>query len=247
MRALTKKQIASQFRVSTAPQRSPGWYVERAGIPSASGLEALFDTLKDGRTPSAKQKSYLKRLAYERTFKVTHDQYDTQPMKDGRFFEEFAAMVYQRDTGNELFEAFSYISSWFVATPDKHVLEVATKKRGLLECKVVGDETFMDILENGIPLGHELQTQGQLMATGLDWVDYIVVNIKTKAYTIIRQHRNNKLIKRIYERLHEPLNLPKLDTENVKQFDELDLQGYIDGSAAINAAKPSSIIKNLPF
>jgi len=231
------KKYAKEFRISDAPQRSPQWFKERAGIPSASGLAFLFDTLKDGYTPSAKAKKYLKQLAFERKFGVTFENFQTKAMADGVFFEDFAKMVYERETGNRLTEAFSYISDWFVATPDAHVQEVTVVgdvevlgKKGLLECKVVGDKSFMTMMEEGAPIEHERQTQSQLMASGLDWVDYIVVNLKTRAYFIQRVHRNNVLIKRIYERLHEPLDLPVLKDVGVKRFDEDLLQGFMEGN-----------------
>ncbi len=214
------KKYAKEFKISKSPQRSPEWFRERAGIPSASGLAFLFDVLKDGYTPSAKAKNYLKQLAYERKFGTTFEIFQTKAMADGVFFEDFAKMVYERETGNKLEEAFSYISDWFIATPDAHVTEKKTSKKGLLECKIVGDATFMTMIEEGAPIEHERQTQSQLMASGLDWVDYIVVNLKTRAYFIQRVHRNNKLIKRIYERLHEPLDLPVLKDIGVKRFDE---------------------------
>lgn len=236
------KKYAKEFRLSTAPQRSPQWYAERAGIPSASGLGLLFDTLRDGITPSSKAKQYLKQLAYERKFKTNYELFDTKAMSDGRYYEDFAKRLYEQETGNKLAEAFSYISSWFIATPDARVQE-AVKGKGMaegyatqvytwggLECKVVGDKTFLEFSQESLPIAHELQTQGQMMASGWDWVDYIIVNLKTQAYYIRRVHRNNKLIKRIYERLHEDLNIPDLDFGDVKRFDANLLQEYIEGS-----------------
>ena len=236
------KKYAKEFRISTEPQRSPGWHKERIGIPSASGLAFLFDTLKDGYTPSAKARKYLRQLAYERHFGVTYENFVTKPMADGIFYEDFAKEVYKKDTGNKLEEAFSYISDWFVATPDAVVIDKSGKK-GLLECKVVGDATFMELMEDGIPLAHELQVQGQLMASGYDWVDYIAVNLKTKSYFIKRIKRNNKLIQRIYERLHEPLNLPELDGTGVKQFDGDLLNDFMGGEPS----GTKTIIEDLGF
>lgn len=253
------KKYSKEFNLSTAEQRSTRWYEERAGLPSASGLGALFDTKADG-TPSARAKAYLKQLAYEREFGVTHDKYDTSAMQDGRYYEDFAKLVYAKETGNTVNPATSYISDWFVATPDGIVWERSkepnliggqlkgrphTIGKGLLECKIMRDNSFMDFIDNSIPLDHELQTQGQLMASGLDWVDYIVVNIKTRAYYIVRVNRNNKLIKRIYERLHEPLDLPKIDFGNVKRFDPELLVDYMGGDKGFST--PPEIIKNLPF
>lgn len=238
------KKYAKEFQISTEPQRSIGWHRERAGIPSASGLGFMFDVLKDGYTPSAKAKKYLKQLAFERKFKVAFEIFQTKAMADGTFFEDFAKMVYERETGNILSVSTSYVAPWFVATPDGKVFDVKLKKYGGLECKIVGDKTFMEMMEEGAPITHELQTQGQMMATGWDWVDYIVVNLKTRAYFIQRVHRNNKLIKRIYERLHEPLDLPVLKDVGVKRFDENLLQEFMGDN---QLKEKDLIIEDLPF
>ena len=239
------KKYSKEFRLSTAEQRSPIWYKERAGIPSASGLGFLFDTLADGYTPSAKAKAYLKQLAFERRFGVTYEKFDTKAMQDGRFYEDFAKLVYSRETGNKLEPAYSYVSDWFIATPDAIVWEGKTK--GLLECKIVGDKTFLEFMEDDIPVAHTLQTQGQLMASGLDWVDYIIVNLKTRAYYIRRIYRNNKLIKRIYERLHEPLDLPELGGTDFKRFDDNLLTDYIEGSGVASLPPEPDDKIELPF
>lgn len=236
------KKYAKEFTLSTAEQRSPQWFKERAGKPSASGLAFLFDVLKDGYTPSAKAKKYLKRLAFERKFNTVFENFQTKAMKDGVFFEDFAKMVYARDTGNSLEPIGSYVSPWFVATPDAKVRSKGGI--GLLECKIVGDATFMELMEDGIPIEHERQTQSQLMASGLDWVDYIVVNLKTRAYFIQRIHRNNKLIKQIYERLHEPLDLPDLKDVGVKHFDEGMLREYMGEN---RLEDDDLVIEDLPF
>lgn len=238
------KKYAKEFTISTAEQRSPQWFADKAGKPSASGLAFLFDTLKDGFTPSAKAKNYLKQLAYERKFGVTFENFQTKAMADGTFFEDFAKQVYVEETGNTISDAFSYVSDWFVATPDANVVEKSTRKKGLLECKVVGDKTFMKMMEEGAPIEHERQTQSQLMASGYDWVDYIVVNLKTRAYFIQRVHRNNKLIQRIYERLHEPLNLPTLKDVGVKRFDENMLREFMGEN---KLEEQDLIIEDLPF
>ncbi len=238
------KKYAREFYISEAPQRSPQWFAERCGKPSSSGLAYLFDTLKDGYTPSSKAKNYLKQLAYERKFGTTFEIYQTKPMADGVFFEDFAKMVYERDTGNILSVVTSFVSDWFVSTPDARVFDVKLRKYGGLECKVVGDKTFMTMMEEGAPIEHERQTQSQMMASGWDWVDYIVVNIKTKHYFIQRVHRNNKLIKQIYERLHEPLNLPELKDVGVKKFEDDLLQDFMSS----NHLKESDlVIEDLPF
>lgn len=238
------KRYSKEFRISTAPQRSPEWYAERAGIPGASGLGFLFDTLKDGYTPSAKAKKYLKQLAFERKFGVTFENFVTKPMADGIFFEDFAKMVYVKETGNILTVETSSVSPWFVATPDAGVFDITIKKNGGLECKIVGDATFMTLMEEGFSIGHELQTQGQMMARGWDWVDYIVVNLKTRAYFILRVKRNEKLINRIYERLHQPLDLPVLQDVGVKQFDENMLKEFMGEN---KLTESDLVIPDLPF
>jgi predicted phage-related endonuclease len=165
-------------------------------------------------------------------------------MADGTFFEDFAKTVYERETKNVLSVATSFVSDWFVATPDARVFDVTLRKHGGLECKIVGDATFMGLMEEGIPIGHELQTQSQMMASGWDWVDYIVVNLKTRAYFILRVSRNNVLIKRIYERLHQPLDLPVLKDVGVKQFDDNLLREFMGEN---QLQDEDLIIKDLPF
>lgn len=238
------KKYAKEFVVSQEPQRSEGWYKKKVGKPSSSGLAFLFDQLKDG-SPSAKCRQYLRQLAYEKKFGIPYEVFQTKPMADGVFFEDFAKMVYEDETGNVLTEGFSYISDWFVSTPDAVVYDKnAKRKYGGLECKIVGDKTFLEIMENGIPIEHERQVQSQMMATGWDWVDYIVVNLKTKAYIILRIKRNEKLIDRIYERLHEPLDLPKLKDVGVKRFEDDLLQGWMTGN---NIQEQDLVIPDLPF
>lgn len=238
------KKYSKEFKESDAPQRSPKWYAERAGIPSSSGLAFLFDVLKDGYTPSAKAKKYLQQLAYERKFGVTYDVFVTKPMADGVFFEDFAKMVYERDTGNVLSVSNSFIAPWFVSSPDAKVFDVTIRKHGGLECKIVGDKTFLELMQEGMPIEHERQTQSQMMATGWDWIDYIVVNLKTKHYFIQRVHRNNVLIKRIYERLHEPPNLPELKDVGVRKFDDILLEDWMGNN---NVTQAELIIPDLGF
>ena len=235
------KKYAKEFVLSTAPQRSAEWYKERAGKPSASMLGDLFEIKRDGVTPTAKVEECLKKLAFERRFGTTYESFQTKAMADGVYFEDFAKTVYQKDTGNMLSEAFSYVSDWFVATPDANVTETETLEVGLLECKVVGDKTFMGIMENGIPYKHELQVQGQMLASGREWVDYVAINLKTSHYFIQRIPRNDKVIKRIYERLHEPLNLPELSDLGVKRFDPNLLTQYMNNNQSITESEETVI------
>lgn len=218
------KYSNKDFTVSKHPQRTAGWYAERAGIPSASKLGDLFDTLKNG-TPSAKSKEYRKQLAFERAFETTFDTFQTKAMADGVFFEDFAKQLYIEYSGNTLTENGSYVSPWLIVTPDALVDEKGDS--GVLECKVVGDNTFMDVLENGVPSNHAWQLQAQLLATGFMWADYIVVNIKTRAYVVKRVSRDEAMIQEIYDRLHEELELPDISAAGVKRFTEDEVRNYI--------------------
>lgn len=232
-------KYSKEFRLSTSIQRSPEWYKERAGLPSASGLGALLDRLKNGE-PSAKSRDYRRQLAFERKFGVNYSQFQTKAMSDGIFYEDFAKKIYQKETGHKISEAFSYISDWFVATPDATV-----GPDGLLECKVVGDDTFMSIIEDGVPRAHMLQMQGQLLASGKDWVDYKAVNIKTKSYILLTVSRDEDLIQEIYDRLHEPLDLPELKSDHLRVagFNDKDLDSWYDQNKPDDNYK----IENLGF
>ena len=227
--------MEKDFTKSENGQRTHDWYAERVGVPSASNLGAFLDTLKNGQ-PSARNREYRKQLAFERRFNTRFEKFSTKAMSEGIFYEDFARRLYSEEAKVEVQEETSYISDYFIATPDG-----AIGQAGLLECKVVGDSTFIDIIENGVPKDHYLQMQGQLMATGREWVDYIAVNIKTRAYIIIRVERDSETIQMIYDKLHEPLDLPDLPAEQVKRFTAETLDEWLEPQQEI------TIIKDLGF
>lgn len=47
---------------------------------------------------------------------------------------------------------------------------------------------------NGVPEKHYKQIQGQLWATGWDYVDYIALNFNTKKFVVIRVERDEEMI-----------------------------------------------------
>lgn len=231
------KKYAKDFKQSTYQQRTDGWYKERVGKPSASRLGDFMNYTKAGLA-GYKRKEYMRQLAFERLFNTNFMVFESQAMRDGVFYEDFAKQLYTRETKTEVKGVNSFISDYFVATPDGLVGD------GLLECKVVGDGTFAEYLVDGVKQDHALQVQGQLLATGRDWCDYVIVNLKTRAYAIHRLYRDNNMIQMIYDKLHEPLELPELDNKLAKRFDSQLVVDYLAGK---NSEEVKRVEIDLPF
>lgn len=175
----------TEFQYSDAPQRSPEWYKLRQGKVTASRLSDWLAVSrakgKEG-TPLKARTDYEKELMYERQFGVSYNFYVSDAMQDGIDFENFAVKQYEQATGNETRECGAWYNDAFCASPDRVVVE----GDGLLEVKIVRDNTFTDILLDGVPDKHQKQIQGQLWASGKKWCDYIAMNLNTKKFIIIR-------------------------------------------------------------
>jgi len=173
-----------EFQYSGAPQRSPEWFAIRQGKIGASRLEDWLSVSKAKNSlgkPLKARLDYEKELMFERQFNTSFDNYISAPMQDGIDFEDFARAQYEQLTGNVALECGCWYNDFFVASPDRLVGD-----NGLLEIKIVRDNTFTQILMEGVPQKHWKQIQGQLWATGRAWCDYVALNFNTKKVVIIR-------------------------------------------------------------
>lgn len=208
MTQLPELKAADGFHYSSAPQRSEAWFKLRIGKRTASRLEDWLSVSKAKASlgkPLKKRLDYEKELVYEQLFNVSYNNYISDAMNDGINLEEYARKEYERQTGNEVEEVGAWFNDFFVASPDGAIGE-----DGLLEIKIVRDNTFSDILsasagavhmvdtgevdEKGKPIlkgiyvleKHWKQIQGGLWASGRKWCDYVVVNANTKKIAIVR-------------------------------------------------------------
>lgn len=115
------------------------------------------------------------------------------------------------------------MSDYFAASPDRVVN--TDKDTGLLEIKVMRDNSYLQTLSNGVPAEYYLQIQGQLLATGFDWCDFVAMNLKTHSFKIIRVERDEEKIAEIYARLTEDYEIPEMTAE-VQEFDPAKIEEY---------------------
>lgn len=173
-----------EFHYDPAPQRSPEWLATKRGKIGASRLAdwlAVSKAKTGAGKPLKARLDYEKELMFERQFGVSFNNFVSEAMQDGIDFEDFARKQYEQITGNKCEECGCWFNEYFAASPDRLVGD-----NGLIEIKIVRDNTFVDVLMDGVPDKHMKQMQGQLWATGRKWCDYVCVNFTTKKVAIIR-------------------------------------------------------------
>lgn len=199
----------TNFEYSGAPQRSPEWYKLRQGKVTASRLSDWLAVSrakgKEG-TPLKARTDYEKELMYERQFGVSYNFFVSDAMQDGIDFENFARKQYEQESGNAVLECGAWYNDAFVASPDGTVGE-----DGLIEIKIVRDNTFTDILIDGVPDKHMKQIQGQLWASGRKWCDYVAMNLNTKKFIVIRVDANIEDHEYLAEAVTEQLVVAEFD------------------------------------
>lgn len=172
------------FHYSGAPQRSPEWFALRRGKVSASRLEDWMSVSKAKATlgqPLKKRLDYEKELMFERQFDTNFEKYTNSAVQDGIDFEDFARKQYEQITGHVALEVGCWYNDYFVASPDR-----AIGDDGLIEIKILKDNSFTAVLADGVPPAHWKQIQGQLWSSSRKWCDYVAVNFNTKKVVIIR-------------------------------------------------------------
>lgn len=188
------------FQYSDVPQRTPEWYAIRRGKIGASSLWRWLSVSKAKTTvgkPLKERLDYEKELIFERQFETTFERYTNSAMQDGIDFEDFGRKQYELIVGEKLLEVGCWYNDFFVASPDRKVVN----DNGGIEIKILKDNSFLELLgakalletndQEGLEKTttvhkHWKQVQGQLWATGWDYVDYVAVNFDTKKVVIIR-------------------------------------------------------------
>jgi hypothetical protein len=203
------------FVYSGAPQRSPEWLeIKRGRIGASSLWRWLSVSVAKGKegTPLKERLDYERELMFERTFGVSFEVYVNSAMQEGIDFEQYAAQEYCNLKSVTLEEVGCWYNDFIAVSPDRKIVGLNAG----IEIKIVKDNTFTDIVskdpavthkvalldENGepvldkkgkavmvgtgVPEKHYKQIQGQLWATGWDYIDYLALNFNTKKFVIIR-------------------------------------------------------------
>lgn len=181
-----------KFEYSNAPQKSPEWFALRRGKVTASRLEDWLSVSKSkdpkvlGK-PLKKRLDYEKELMFERQFNTNFETYVNSAMQDGIDYEDFARKQYEKATDCTVQEVGCWYNDYFVASPDGLVIiNGKDEGDGLVEIKILKDNSFTEVLVSGVPDKHWKQIQGQLWASNAEWCDYIALNFNTRKFVIIR-------------------------------------------------------------
>lgn len=212
------------FHYSDADQGSPLWLaIKRGRIGSSNTWKWTNVSKKDGVTPLKTRIDYEGELQFERQFNTSFEHFVTSAMQEGNEFEDWAASQYQQTFNVQLERLGCYYNEFYVASPDRRIVGANAG----VEIKVVKDNTFTEIMTSVKILRendrealikttnaykHWQQMQGQMWATGWDYVDYLMVNFNSKKFAIIRVRRDEDFIKELAESVQVPLSVEKFET-----------------------------------
>lgn len=219
-----------KFEYFAGQQRSPEWFELRRGRVTASRLDDWLSVskAKNGTgKPLKKRLDYEKELLFERSFGVSYENFVSTAMQEGIDFEDFARKQYEKISGNKVEEVGCWYNDVFVASPDGLItvdgdFQVGTNNIGLIEIKVLKDNSFTDVLTDGVPEKHWRQIQGCLYASGAQWSDYVAINLNTKKIKIIRVLPDTEFFDYLELALQESLVIAEFPKEGVFDFvDEL--------------------------
>lgn len=173
-----------KFEYFAGEQRTEPWFQLRLGKPTASRLAdwlAVSKSKTGAGKPLKARLDYEKELIFERKFGVAFEHYVNSAMQDGIDFEDFLLRQYEKTKGVTVVPVGAWYNDHFLASPDGGVHD-----EGIVEAKVLRDNSFADVLVDGVPDKHWKQIQGQLFASKRKWCDYIAGNLSTGKFKVIR-------------------------------------------------------------
>lgn len=209
---------ALAFKYDGAPQRSPEWLARKRGKIGASRMGdwlAVSKAKTGAGKPLKARLDYEKELMFERQFGVSFQVFVTGAMQEGIDYEDFARQQFILARPRlKATEVGCWYNDFVTVSPDRVIHSAETPVDdtdpakgavGLVEIKIVKDNTFTDILMDGVPDKHYKQIQTQLWATGLDKAWYVAMNFNTKRFVIIEVARDTELIDYMKESVQEQL------------------------------------------
>lgn len=221
-----------KFEYLGAPQRSPEWFKVRLGKVTASRLEDWLSVSKAKNSlgkPLKKRLDYEKEIRFEQQFGRNYNVFVSEAMQDGIDLEDFARRQYEKIEGVAVDECGCWYNDFFVASPDGTVGD-----DGLVEVKVLRDNSFTEVLTDGVPEKHWKQVQGQLWASGRAWCDYIAINITTRKLKIIRVLPDKEFHDWLEVAVADPITIPQFSTDNVYDFVDPLPEGTLNPGALLD-------------
>lgn len=205
---------AKGFEYSDAPQRSPGWIAIRAPRLGASEIGEYMAKGVKGQY-LAGRKNIEKKIAFSKAFGVPFEQFVNGAMQAGIDNEDFIADQYAGQMDVHLEKLGCYYNDWFVASPDRRI----AGQNGGVEIKWLFDTEFSELALTMTPKQlHYDQMQGQMWATGWDFVDYAAGNGNTGRFIVVRVLRDEARIAEIIVEGDSVKAIEPLETSNVFEF-----------------------------
>jgi hypothetical protein len=230
------------FSFFEGEQRTPEWYALRLGKVTASRLAdwlAVSKAKTGAGKPLKARLDYEKELLFERKFNTSFENFVTDAMQDGIDYEAYARQQYQEIAKNEVSEVGGWYNDYFFASPDGVVGE-----KGLLEIKIVKDNSFAEILTSGVPDKWWKQVQGQLWASGREWCDFVAVNFNTRKLKIVRVKPDKEFHEWVELAIVEDFHLDDTIFDDSQLYDLKELPATTEPISGDQAVKD---IKDLGF
>lgn len=160
------------FTVLDMPQRSPEWYLARAGRVTSSVAAAMLSKGRKKGEESVGRRNLRVQLALERiTGAPFEDDYQSHDMKRGAEMEPTAVRAYEASTG-ALVRRSGFVQHATLqagASLDGHVGDFV----GIVEFKCPKPATHLEYLRGGgLPSEYVAQVTHAMWLTGAEWVDF---------------------------------------------------------------------------
>jgi len=211
---IAQPTVGKGFAYDDSPQRSPEWLAIRAPRIGASEIGEYMAKGVKGQY-LAGRKDVEKKIAFAKAFGVPFSGFVNGAMQAGIDNEDYIADQYSSQMGVELAKVGCFYNDWFVASPDRDV--VGTD--GLVEIKWLFDKEWSEVVLTGAPSAkHYDQMQGQMWATGKQWVDYVAGNGNTGKFVVISIKRDDDRIAEIEAEAESVLAIEAMKTEGVFTF-----------------------------
>jgi putative phage-type endonuclease len=174
-------------------QRSPEWYAERLGIPTASRISDVMAETKNG--PAASRQNYLAELVIERLTGMPTESFTSPAMLRGIELEDVARTEYEIRT-EDFVDQIGFIRHPDIemgASPDGLV-----GNNGLVEIKCPNSATHLKTLLKGdIKPEYIWQMQCQMTCTDREWCDFVSFDDRFPgdySFCCIRVYRDDNAI-----------------------------------------------------
>jgi hypothetical protein len=166
------------MKIIECTQYSPEWWEARCGIPTASQFDRIITAAK--AEPSKQMDGYIAELIADKASLTppffTERGGHTAEMRNGIDCEPEARRFYEADRGLDVRLAgfIATDDARFGCSPDGLVVDGAGEIVGGLELKCPMLKTQAGyLLKGGLPDDYKAQVHGQLLVTGLPWVDFL--------------------------------------------------------------------------